>query len=113
MSHNLELHELRKRYKLWTCVCLQLSVLSKSEKKKSFLIISYWHSHGGLSDLSENDIFTSDIKGGEHHFPIQQMKRQMGKIKNSIWSEKHTFKYTLLVHLIPRVSDQTRSYEIY
>lgn len=71
---------------LFTSVCLQFS--------KAVLIISYWRSCGEIFDLSENDIIIVGIKGPWLHFPLRQMKRQMGKIKNSILSAKHTFRHT-------------------
>lgn len=82
---------------LFTSVCLEFS--------KAFLIISYWHSCSEIFDLSGNDIIIVGIKGLRLHFPLRQMKRQMGKIKNSIWSAKHAFrhKHEFIVHLIPRV----------
>lgn len=71
---------------LFTSVCLEFS--------KAFLIISYWRSCGEIFDLSGNDIIIVGIKGPRLHFPLRQMNRQMGKIKNSIWSAKHTFRHT-------------------
>lgn len=94
---------------LFTSVCLGFS--------KAFLIICYWHSCGTIFDLSENDIIIAGIKRPRLHFPLRQMKRQMGKIKNSIWRAKHTFRHThkhaLIVNLIPRVLDQVWSWELY
>lgn len=90
---------------LFTSVCLGFS--------KAFLIICYWHSCGTIFDLSENDIIIVGVKRPRLHFPLRQMKRQMGKIKNSIWRAKHTFRHThkhaLIVNLIPRVLDQVWS----
>lgn len=71
---------------LFTSFCLGFS--------KAFLIICYWHSCSTIFDLSENDIIIVGIKRPRLHFPLRQMKRQMGKIKNLIWRAKHTFRHT-------------------
>lgn len=86
---------------LFTSVCLEFS--------KAFLIIYYWHSCGEIFDLSGNDIIIVGIKGPRLHFPLRQMKRQMGKIKNSIWSAKHTFRHAQTWAHCASYSDSLRS----
>lgn len=51
----------------------------------------------------------SDIQGPMHHFPLQQMKRQMGRLRiQSGDRNTHTYAHTrLIVCLIPKVLDQT------
>lgn len=105
ITRSSEVHKHTSVMRLCLCACLLGLIVQQS-------VLNYPSAvHGGeISDFGD-DIIISGIKGPQHHFPLQQMKRQMGRLRiqsgdgnTHTRTQKHTGSPGIF---IPRVWDQS------